>query len=135
MTKADLLAEQSRLLALANELARRHWGVDYTGTLRLTRRYWRQQEACYAWALDLSRQEIRMSTTVNAEIGAAKAEGNLLHELVHWRLNTLGLPFDDTDSEFIAECIRVGAPISMDRRAQVAYKLYLRRNGLSEEAA
>ncbi|WP_342439278.1 hypothetical protein NSS79_10395 [Paenibacillus sp. FSL L8-0436] len=76
-----------------------------------------------------------MSTTVNAEIGAAAAEGNLLHELVHWRLNTLGLPFDDTDSEFIAECIRVGAPISQDRRAQAAYQRYMRRFGLNEEAA
>lgn len=74
LTTVELRAEQARLLALANELARRHWGVDYTGTLRLTARNWTRRGACFAWALDLSRQEIRMSTTVNAEIGAAAAE-------------------------------------------------------------
>lgn len=135
MKPAELRAEQSRLLTLANELARRHWGVEYTGTIRLTRRYWSRMEACYAWSHDLSRQEIRMSTAGNVEVGPDATEANLLHELVHWRLHTLGVPFDDVDDEFIAECLRVGAPISEGRREQVAYRLYLRIHGLNEEAA
>lgn len=138
MKRAEILAEQTRLLALANTLAWRHWGVEYTGALRLTNRNWTRMEACYAWCADLadmSVQEIRMSVPVNTRIGEVRAEGNLLHELVHWRLHTTGQPFDDVDDTFIAECLRVGAPLSMGRREQAAYRLYRMKNGLIEEAA
>lgn len=125
MKKSELLAEQSRLLALANEMARRHWDVDYTGTLTLTNRYWRRMDAAFAFNSETGRQEIRMSAPVNAEYGEEATYGNLLHELVHWRLYTQGLPFSDEADEFIAECLRVGAPISGATSARKAYERYL----------
>lgn len=126
MTKAELLAEQTRLLSLANELARRHWGVDYTGTITLTNRSWRRNWAVYRYLRDGEPlQDIYMSGPTNAERDPEDVEGALLHELVHWRLHTLGLPASDTDFEFIAECLRVGAVISGAAYAQEAYKRYL----------
>jgi SprT-like protein len=128
MTKAELLAEQSRLLALANELARRHWGVDYTGSLRLVSREWTCYNAKYRYKrdrTDMSLQEIVMSVRTNARRGAASVAGSLLHELVHWRLHTSGLPCSDENDEFIVECLRVGAPISGAASAQKAYQRYL----------
>ncbi|WP_243767358.1 hypothetical protein [Paenibacillus agricola] len=50
--------------------------------------------------------------------------GTLLHELVHWRLATEGIPHRDVNDEFIAECVRVGAPISGSTSAQNAYREY-----------
>lgn len=125
MKRAELLTEQSRLLALANELARKHWGVDYTGTLTLTNRYWRRMDAAFSFNSQTGRQEIRMSAPVNAEYGEEDTQGNLLHELVHWRLYTQGVPFGDETTEFIAECLRVGAPISGAPSAKKAYERYL----------
>lgn len=125
MTKAELLAEQARLLALANEMARRYWGVDYTGTLRLTARNWTRRGACFAWNNATGLQEIRMSAPVNERSGPDDTAGNLLHELVHWRLYTLGAKFRDDDAEFVAERLRVGAPFSQTQAAQRAYQAYL----------
>lgn len=135
MKKAELLAEQARLHALANELARKHWGVDYTGTLRLTRRNWRCQNAAFAFNNQTGLREIRMSLPVNTRLSAQDVTANLLHELVHWRLLTLGLPCSDEDGEFIAECLRVGAPISGAASAVRAYEGYIKRQKESEAAA
>ncbi|ETT64893.1 MULTISPECIES: hypothetical protein [Paenibacillus] len=126
MKKTELLAEQSRLLALANELARKHWGVEYTGTLTLTNRYWRRRWAMYRYLRNGEPiQDIYMSGPTNGERPEEDVIGSLLHELVHWRLHTLGLPASDIDREFIAECLRVGAPISGAGAAQKAYERYL----------
>lgn len=124
MKKAELLAEEQRLLALANELTRKHWGVDYTGTLRLVDREWRRFNGMYFHNADNTVQEIRMSAARNAERTPEEVEGTLLHELVHWRLKTTGQPASDTDDEFIAECLRVGAKVSGSRAAQEAYRRY-----------
>lgn len=127
MKRAEILAEQTRLLALANELARKHWGVDYTGTLRLVNREWTCCNAKFRHKrdrTDTSLQEIVMSAQTNARRGAEDVAGSLLHELAHWRLYTEGRPCSDMDYEFIAECLRVGAPISGARTAQDAYKRY-----------
>ncbi|MEK5178461.1 hypothetical protein [Paenibacillus odorifer] len=43
----------------------------------------------------------------------------------HWRLYTVGSPFRDDDAEFVAECLRVGAPFSQTQAAQRAYQAYL----------
>ncbi|WP_427050442.1 hypothetical protein [Paenibacillus sp. TC-CSREp1] len=125
MKKAQLLAEQERLLKRANELAQLHWGVDYTGTLRLLTRKWARREAAFAFMTDGSVQEIRMSAPTNERLIPEEIEANLLHELVHWRLWSLGLPFGDEDREFVAEAIRVGAAISHAKRAREAYERYL----------
>lgn len=130
MKKAELLAEQERLLKRANELAQLHWGVDYTGTLRLLTRKWARRQASFAFMSDGSVQEIRMSAPTNALLSAEEIEGNLLHELVHWRLWSIGAPFDDDDREFVAEAIRVGAAISHAKRAREAYERYLDEVGV-----
>ena len=127
MKKAELLAEQERLLALANELARKHWGVDYTGTIELVNRKWRRMQGVYAFNDSTGLRKIKMSAQTNAERSPEEVEDTLLHELVHWRLQTRGVPASDTDPEFIAECLRVGASISHAKYAQAAYKAYLER--------
>lgn len=135
MKKAELLAEQQRLFTLANELTRKHWDVDYTGTIALVNYEWR----CYNGKFrhkrdrtDLSLMEIRMSAVTNARRAPELVEGTLLHELVHWRLFVTGAPFSDEYYEFIAECLRVGAPISKARAAQEAYKRYMLIRGFEE---
>lgn len=124
MKKAELLAEKQRLLTLANELARKHWGVDYTGTIELVNNKWRCFNGMYRWNNTTGLRQIRMSGPRNAERTPEEVEKTLLHELVHWRLHTTGVPASDTDYEFIAECLRVGASISNARKAQDAYKRY-----------
>ncbi|MFK4304290.1 hypothetical protein ABH892_004430 [Paenibacillus sp. RC254] len=135
MKKAELLAEQARLFSIANELARKHWGVDYTGTLVLVNRPWRNRWACFrSTTEDDSLREVRMSAVVNASRSEEAVIGSLLHELVHWRLCTSGLPYSDTDYGFIAECLRVGAPISRARSAQEAYQRFKQRQAFEERA-
>lgn len=127
MKKAELLAEQSRLLALANEISRKHWGVDYTGTFELVNRYWRSYLGQFHHRPDKSVQHIRMSAVTNAERTPEEVERTLTHELVHWRLFTLDQPYRDDDDEFIAECLRVGASLSKTRIAQEAYRTYMQK--------
>lgn len=67
---------------------------------------------------------IRMSKPKNDAHDSEWVYGNLLHELVHWRLKTKGIPFRDDDREFVKECIRVGAPFSETQKAQAAVKKY-----------
>lgn len=126
MKKEELLAEQARLLKRANELAQLHWGVEYTGTLRLLTRKWARRQASFAYRTDGSVQEIRMSAPTNAFLSAEQIEGNLLHELVHWRLWSQGLPAGDEEPEFVAEALRVGASFSHTEKAQKAYEKYIR---------
>ncbi|MDQ0168701.1 hypothetical protein [Paenibacillus tundrae] len=131
MKKVELLAEQERLLKRANELAQLHWGVDYTGTLRLLRYRWKQTQALFMFSRsDTSLQEIRMSAPTNADLTPEEIEANLLHELVHWRLWSQGLPAGDEEREFVAEAIRVGASISHAKRAREAYEKYLEEAGV-----
>ncbi|WP_025846597.1 hypothetical protein [Brevibacillus agri] len=101
------------LYEAANEMCRKWWGVDYTGTIHLTDTKWRSWRGYFIRSTgDDSLREIRMSRWVNARRTREQVLGTLLHELVHWRLFTLGLPSSDTDREFVEECARVGAPIS-----------------------
>lgn len=113
------------LYVIANEMCREHWGVDYTGTIELVKRDWSCMNACFISNRSEGTQKIRMSTKVNARRDREAVLGTLLHELVHWRLWTQEVPHSDVDYKFIAECIRVGAPISKTRSAQDAYKRYL----------
>lgn len=121
------------LYSQANEMCLRHWGVEYTGTIELTNRNWKNRWAAYAWGP--SRRAVRMSRKTNARLTSETVLGNLLHELVHWRLHTLGRHFGDEDDDFIAECIRVGAPLSHAKGAQRAYKAYLAKHTFEDEEA
>jgi Zn-dependent peptidase ImmA (M78 family) len=125
----DLTVDQ--LLIHANELSQKHWGVDYTGAIELTNRHWKNFNGKYICTmLDFKNPPARhkiiaMSKKRNAERTDAEVLGTLLHELVHWRLHTTGVPYRDSNPEFIKECLRVGAPISQSSSAQWAYKQYM----------
>ncbi|MFW5434289.1 SprT-like domain-containing protein [Paenibacillus apiarius] len=106
-------------------MCRKHWGVDYTGTIELVNREWSSMNGCFIHSREEGIQKIRMSTKVNTRRPREDVIGTLLHELTHWRLWTQKIPHRDINYEFIAECIRVGAPISRARSAQEAYKRYL----------
>lgn len=126
MSSGNLSVDE--LYARANEMARKHWGVDFTGTIVLVPYRWRSRLAAFRFKpVDPTFQEIRMSAKVNATLTKEQVLDNLLHELVHWRLYTLGRPFDDTDEEFIRECERVGASLSEATAAQKAYQRYITR--------
>jgi hypothetical protein len=121
------------LYTQANEMCRKHWGVDYTGTIELVNNKWRSMMACFSYnRKDESKQIIRMSIKTNAKLMRVEVLNNLLHELVHWRLYTQGLPFGDCDRVFIAECCRVGASLSGTKAVEDAYKRYLQYEKYSE---
>ncbi|MFS0841239.1 hypothetical protein [Paenibacillus sp. 1P03SA] len=115
---------RDELLAAANELCRKHWGVDYTGDIELVNRRWTRTNGQFIF-YGQSTQKIVMSRVRNAYRTREEILGTLLHELVHWRLLNLGQMGRDTDISFIRECVRVGAPISGAKNAQNAYKRYL----------
>lgn len=115
----------NELYVAANELARKHWGVDYTGTIELVRYMWLRWNGQFQYnRKNQEVQTIRMSAPKNAERTREWVLGILLHELVHWRLYTTGQPYRDCDNEFIAECLRVGAPISGAKKAREAFEVF-----------
>lgn len=110
------------LYEAANKLCQQHWNCDYTDEIRLVNRRWLSYMAYFR----INRHDetfiprIVMSKKNNEIYSEEIVLGNLLHELVHWRLYKLGLPFGDEDREFVMECIRVGAPFSKATSAQKA---------------
>ncbi|ATO50976.1 hypothetical protein P4V86_15575 [Brevibacillus laterosporus] len=113
------------LYEVANEMCRKHWGVDYTGIIELKRRNWRRRLACFSTRRNEPEYAaIRFCSVVNAQQTRDEVIDTLLHELVHWRLWSLGLPHRDVDPEFVRECIRVGTSFSQTTAAQRAVKLY-----------
>lgn len=115
------------LYAHANEMCQRWWGVNYTGRIVLVNRYWKRAYGMFRYSIDNpSDCEIRMNRKVNAERSRQDVLETLLHELAHWRHTMIGAPSHDTDPEFIAECIRVGAQISDADNAQQAYERYIK---------
>lgn len=122
------------LYAEASVFSQHYWGVPYTGRIELVSRRWSMYNGKFIWmrselgAIPL----IRMCRNRNAGRTHAEVLGTLLHELVHWRLATEGLPHRDIDDEFIAECLRVGAPISRGTSAQRAYMEYVAKRGYEE---
>lgn len=123
MSSGNLTLDE--LYAEANAISRKWWGVDYSGIITLVRRGWKRRGACCVIYRDGSKPfEIRLSSVNNAKWSREIVIGNLTHELVHWRLYTLGQPFYDDDHEFVAECARVGAPLSRTKAAKYAEKRY-----------
>jgi len=123
------------LYAAANEMCRKWWGVDYTGTIRLVDADWKRRWAVFRFSRnDNSLREIRMSRKVNAKLSRSTVLDNLLHELVHWRIFTetwrqhgtakASAAADDGSPEFVRECLRVGASLSGTNKARHAAKLY-----------
>lgn len=125
---------EEQLYVMADELALKWWGVKYDGIIELRNRRWKNINGRF-WAPLPSNKNalpiIEMCKKRNSERTIEEVKGTLLHELVHWRLFSLGIPHRDIDPEFIKEAIRVGAPISKTRKAQRAYKKYM--NAVSNE--
>lgn len=116
------------LYSIANEMSQRHWGVNYTGTIELFNRDWKRKGASYSPGA----KQIRMSRPVNKRLDRDLVIGCLMHELVHWRLHTTDQPYCDTDEAFVAECLRVGAPISRTSVAQKAYERHMLKRKYEE---
>ena len=109
----------------ANDMSWKHWGVPFHDTIELVNEDWSVQNAVFIYDRKTGERTIQMSTernVIRSEEGVLKS---LLHELVHWRLHSLGLPCRDEDPEFIEECLRVGANISLAKKAQLAYQQFL----------
>ncbi|WP_069201571.1 hypothetical protein [Thermoactinomyces sp. Gus2-1] len=104
----------------ANEFCQEYWGVEFTGKIEISNVKWRRRLACFSPEHEL----IRFSRARNMTRTREQIYDTLLHELVHWRLFRLGLPYDDTAFEFIRECKRVGASLSGAKKAQEAARRY-----------
>lgn len=103
------------LVEHARELSMRHWGTPYDGKIEIVNHDWKRMVACIFVPRPHSADQtirIRFSKKVNKRVGKERILRGLLHELVHWWMFTQNLPYHDDDSEFIKECIRVGAPVS-----------------------
>lgn len=117
--------ELKELKAAANKFCNEHWGINYTGELDLINRHWKYKNAHFETKTnDPKYHKIVMSKKRNALRTKKQVLNSLLHELVHWRLWSLGLPFDDTDIEFVQEAVRVGASISGTQEARKALEIY-----------
>lgn len=101
-------ADVEYLIQKANELCLQHWGVLFTGKVRMSKRRWTRSFALYY----PSSETIAFCLWTNHRLPLDKVHEYLLHELVHWRLHTTGQPYQDHDEAFIRECLRVGASIN-----------------------
>lgn len=120
--------EQSDLEREAQRMCREHWNVEFTGAIEVKRRKWRRSRGQFLFSRkDKTYHVVRMCADMNGTRLYSDILRTLLHELVHWRLWSQGLPASDTDYEFIAECLRVGASLSDAIYAQDAYKRYEKR--------
>jgi hypothetical protein len=113
----------------ANKLAQKYWGVDYDAIIELKNRIWKNINGRFLASRNVPGADkipsiIQMCTKRNSERTTVEVRLTLLHELVHWRLYTTGIPHRDTNNQFIAECFRVGASISKATRAQRAFEAY-----------
>ncbi|WP_240374909.1 hypothetical protein [Bacillus piscicola] len=113
------------LYELANEMSQKHWGIDYTDNIELVDDDWIQQNAVFIYDRKTRERTIQMSAKRNAGRSKDAVLKSLLHELVHWRLHSTGKPCRDEDPEFIEECLRVGASISLAKKAQLALEQFL----------
>lgn len=118
-----------QLYALADELSMKWWNVPFDGVIELKNRRWKNINGRFLRSMHENTSFeipaiIQMCTKRNGDRTEEEVKGTLLHELVHWRLFTLGVPHRDSDKEFVAEAIRVGAPISGAKKAQKAFEKY-----------
>ena len=123
-------------LELAEDIARRYWGVEMTCPIVWVDREWKRMNASFRYSYNPEDDfcEIRLNHRVRERLGDSEYMAILKHELAHWYLRSTGQPNDDDDPEFIRECIRIGAPISGTKKAQRAYEQVLDLERLQEEA-
>lgn len=108
----------------AQRFSRRHWGLEFDGIIQIVHERWRKRVGCYIPYLRL----IQVSIYHLKKYSYSYMIDTLHHELVHWYLHSERLPYSDTDEEFIKECIRVGASLSGEKKAQEAYQRFVKRD-------
>ena len=118
---------EAELNDFARQYARKFWNREFDIKVELVNRAWRRRAAAYI-VYSNGRKLIRMSKVNNRMMSNEEVLGTLKHELVHWHLHTTGKNFSDDSEEFVAECIRIGAPISRAKNAQEAYGDYIKKN-------
>jgi predicted SprT family Zn-dependent metalloprotease len=112
--------DQHMIMTLLQRLSYLHWGVEYQGNVEIVKRRWKWTRAQFVYDRKSDYMAVRVSEPLLKEMPPSQTQGFLLHELVHWRLYTTGQPFHDTDTEFVKECLRVGAPLSQTKEAMAA---------------
>lgn len=118
-----------QLYEVANELSLKWWNVPYDGVIEVRNRRWKNTNGQLLAPGGLERTLcippiIQMCSKRNSNRTDEEIRGTLLHELVHWRLWSLGTQHYDTSRAFVKEAIRVGAPISGSKSARKAYERY-----------
>ncbi|MGG3803140.1 SprT-like domain-containing protein [Metabacillus fastidiosus] len=123
--EVDLPPTLNELYEFARQKAKELWNREFDISIVLYKRKWRRRLAAYCVYLDGSQKPfIKMSQIVNQSRTRKEIFDILLHEMVHWHLHTTGQPFSDGDQNFVAECLKVGAPISEVQKAQKALKKF-----------
>lgn len=98
------------------------WNRKFDGEIKLERRFYVDLLGTYC----SDDRVIRMSEYCNAITPKEEVFDTLLHEMVHWHLHTTGENYNDEDTEFIEECLRVKCGLSKAPSAIRAYENYLR---------
>jgi hypothetical protein len=122
---ADYTIDQ--LYQMADELSMKWWGVTYDGVIDLKNRRWKHVNGRFCAPLGSQKDIppiIQMCVKRNAEHSDEEVERTLLHELVHWRLWSMGIPHQDSSRDFVREIERVGASVSGALKARRAYEKY-----------
>lgn len=109
------------LYCFAREKSMEFWGREFDIEIELVNTYWKNQNGSYIYYIQEDRSVIRMSSKRNMYRSKEQVLSTLLHEMVHWHLHTIGLPYHDDDKEFIEEIQRVGSHISGTKKAQKAF--------------
>jgi SprT-like protein len=104
-THAADLPPATVLCTWADELARRHFGTPYDGTVDWAPRL-HHRAGDYAPAL----RRIRLSAPYYRRYGPAEARRILLHELCHWWLHGRGIAHREDSRVFLDLLALVGAP-------------------------
>lgn len=104
----------------AYRLCIKWWGVPFTGYIEVKNRRWKRTNAQFS----PSTCTIKFCSHKNSRRTKEQITKTLLHELVHWRLYTTGVPYRDNDKEFVKEALRVGASFSAVKTAVKAREKY-----------
>lgn len=121
--KLKLIMEEltlDSLYLLANQKSLEFWNRKFTGKIIIHNKKWKRLAGQYR----PSTKTIELSNIRNNQLGVKESYDMLLHELVHWHLHTSNTPYDDTDKEFIEECLKWNIGLSYANDAKIAYKNY-----------
>lgn len=108
----------------AEQYSRLFWKRSFEGRVELVEKEWKNTLGSFH-VYRSGQKVIRMSRKTNLLQSDQAVLGTLKHELVHYWNYSLGKPFSDESKEFIAECMRIGAPFSDAPKAKKALGNYM----------